>query len=88
MKPLEERNRARRVPKDAGGVEDDAGFDLAKMGRDFGGGPGDVGRARLPVGKRDSVGGGQIDGLRTKKICANGVEVRHSSDAQRRGRER
>jgi hypothetical protein len=56
-KALGEWNGARRVTKDAVGVGDDAGFDLAEVGDDFGGGPGGFGGASLPEIRRDSVGG-------------------------------
>jgi hypothetical protein len=49
---------ARRVMEDADGVGDDAGFDLAEMSNDFGGGPCARGRRSLPEVGRDGVGDG------------------------------
>jgi len=53
---LQERNWPRRMAKDAIRVGDDAGFDLAEMSDDFGGGPGVWGRGSLPTNQRDGVG--------------------------------
>jgi len=54
---LQEGNWARGMAKDAIRVGDDAGFDLAEMSDDFGGGPGVWGGRSLPKIKRDGVGG-------------------------------
>jgi len=75
---LQERDRARRVAEDAVGVGDDAGFDLAEMGDDVGGGPGVCGRRSLPKIKRDSVGGSQEAGLGAEEFRAEGIQVWHS----------
>ena len=65
------------MAKDAVGVGDDAGFDLAEMSDDFGGGPGARGRRSLPKIKRDGVGGSQEAGLGGEEFGAEGVELWH-----------
>ena len=55
---LHEWDRARWMAKDAKGVGDDAGLNLAEMSNDFGGGPGVWGRRSLPDVGRDGVGDG------------------------------
>ena len=55
---IDEWHRARRVAEDAVGVGDDAGFDLAEMRGDFGGGPDALGGRSLPEIGRDGVGDG------------------------------
>jgi len=55
---LQERNRAWRMVEDADGVGDDAGFDLAEMSNDFGGGPCAWRRRSLPEVGRDGVSDG------------------------------
>lgn len=81
---LQERDRARRMAKDATGVGDDAGFDLAEMSDDFGGGPGVWGGRSLPKIKRDGVGGSQEAGLGGEEFGAEGVELWHLRPTTRR----
>ena len=76
---LQERNWARRMAKDAVGVGDDAGFDLAEMSDDFGSGPGVWGGRSLPKIKRDGVGGSEEARLGAKEFGAEGVEPWHLS---------
>ncbi len=76
-KTLRQRDRCWLVAQDAFCVGDDAGFDLAKMGGDFGSGPGGVGGPGLPVFQRDGVGGGEVDGLCAEEVGADGVEIWH-----------
>ena len=76
-KALQEGNGARRMAKDAVGVGDDAGFDLAEMSDDFGGAPGVRGGRSLPKIKRDGVGGSQEAGLGAEEFGAEGVELWH-----------
>lgn len=70
---LQERNWARRMAKNAKGVGDDAGFDLAEVGDDFCCGPGGVGRAGLPAVERDGVRGGEEAGLGMGEFGADGI---------------
>ncbi len=74
---LQERNWARRMAKDAIRVGDDAGFDLAEMSDDFGGGPGVCRRRSLPQIKRDGVDGSEEAGLGAEEFAAEGVELWH-----------
>jgi len=81
---LQERNWPRRMAKDAIRVGDDAGFDLAEMSDDFGGGPGVWGRRSLPTIKRDGVGGSEEAGLGAEEFGAEGVELWHLRPTTRR----
>src|SRR5258708_18802594 len=82
---LQERDGARRVAEDAVGVGDDAGFDLAEMSYDVGGGPGVCGRRSLPLIQRDGVDGSEEAGLGGEEFGAEGVEVWHLKIQNRRG---
>jgi len=75
--PLQEGNRARGMAKDAIRVGDDAGFDLAEMSDDFGGGPCVWGGRSLPKIKRDGVGSSEKAGLGREEFGAEGVELWH-----------
>ena len=66
------------MAEDAVAVGDDAGFDLAEMRDDVGGGPSVCGRRSLPKIKRDSVGGSEEAGLGAEEFGAEGIEVWHS----------
>src|SRR5882672_2408659 len=76
-KAIQKGNWARGMAKDAIRVGDDAGFDLAEMSDDFGGGPGGWGGRSLPKIKRDGVGGSEEAGLGAEEFRAERVEPWH-----------
>ena len=61
------------------GVGEYAGFDLAEMSDDFGGGPSAWGRRRLPKVGGDGVRDGEKTGLGGGEFGADGGEVWHGS---------